>query len=447
MKKLLIRTSLGLASALLFSGCHKEKSETPSPTLPSFVNKYSLKWQKSLGSTGTDGGKSVSVNTSDGGIIVAGYSTGNDGDVSGNHGGFDAWVAKLDGNGVLQWQKSFGGSGEDGATGVAIAADGSIIIAGYSTSNNGDVSGNHGDRDFWVAKLDKNGVLQWQKSLGGSLLDTATGVAIAADGSIIVAGYSQSTDGDVSGNHGGTDAWVVKLNGNGALQWQKALGGTGGDEAYGIVVASDGSIIVAGDSNSNNGDVSGNHGGRDVWVVKLDGAGILKWQKSLGGTGYDLGYNVSLTSSNDIILSGDTESDDGDVSSNHGFADFWVVKLDGNGALKWEKTLGGTGYDVPNGGNLVTPDGGIIVAGYSQSNDGDVSGNHGGTDFWIIKLDENGMLKWQQSFGGTSAEDINGISSTPGGDIIMTGYSLSNNGNVSGNHGGYDMWVVRLQPQ
>jgi hypothetical protein len=120
-----------------------------------------------------------------------------------------------------------------------------------------------------VVKLDESGIIQWQRSLGGSDFERAKSVLQTSDGGYIVAGHSKSTDGDVVGNHGALDYWVVKLHGNGILLWQKCLGGSGHDEAYSILQTSNGGYIVAGYSESTDGDVTGHHGFRDSWVVKL----------------------------------------------------------------------------------------------------------------------------------------------------------------------------------
>ncbi|MCD6097265.1 T9SS type A sorting domain-containing protein [bacterium] len=170
---------------------------------------------------------------------------------------------------TIQWQKCLGGSGYDYAYSIQQTDDGGFIVAGYSNSNDGDVSGNHGERDYWVVKLNSAGDLVWQKSLGGSSWDEAWSIQQTSDGGFIVAGYSESNDGDVSGHHGGYDYWVVKLDSAGDIVWQKCLGGSYWDYAYSIQQTFDGGYIVAGESRSNNGDVSGNHGWGDYWVVKL----------------------------------------------------------------------------------------------------------------------------------------------------------------------------------
>ena len=161
---------------------------------------------------------SVTV-TPDGGYIVAGYTLSNGGDVRGKHGGADFWIVKLDKDGNVEWQKCLGGSNDDAAYSVAVTPDGGYIVAGVTWSNDGDVSGNHGYGDFWVVKLDGEGNIVWQRALGGNEDDSALSVSVTPDGGYIVAGYTQSYDGDVKGWHEGYDEnwkpypdfWIVKL--------------------------------------------------------------------------------------------------------------------------------------------------------------------------------------------------------------------------------------------
>ncbi|MCL2009110.1 MAG: flagellin, partial [Synergistaceae bacterium] len=184
----------------------------------------------------------------------------------------------------IEWQRSLGGSGYEGASSIQQTADGGYIVAGSSNSTDGDVSGNHGGYDYWIVELDANGDIEWEKSLGGSGLDSASSIQQTADGGYIVAGFSYSTDNDVSGNHGVRDYWIVKLTVNGDIEWEKSLGGTNYDQAFSIQQTADGGYIVAGYSDSNNVDVSGNHGGSDYWIVKLTANGVIEWQRSLGGS-------------------------------------------------------------------------------------------------------------------------------------------------------------------
>jgi hypothetical protein len=350
---------------------------------------------------------------------------------------------KLDSVGNILWLKCLGGSLYDEANSVQQTADGGYIVAGDTNSTDGDVSGNHGARDAWVVKLDNIGNIQWQKCLGGSMNDFAFSVQQTADGGYIVAGDTNSTDGNVSGNHGNYDSWVVKLDNIGNIQWQRCLGGSRNEEANSIQQTADGGYIVAGDTNSTDGDVSGNHGNYDFWVVKLDSIGNIRWQKCLGGSSYEYGLSTQQITDGGYIVAGITNSNDGDVSGNHGGEDYWVVKLDGSGNIRWKKCLGGSRNDEAISIQQTT-DGGYIVAGPSDSNDGDVSGNHGNADSWVVKLDRFGNIQWQKCLGGSAYDDSWTIRQTADERYIAAGLTFSNDGDVSGNHGSGDAWAVKL---
>ncbi|MGQ0829078.1 MAG: T9SS type A sorting domain-containing protein [Bacteroidota bacterium] len=288
-------------------------------------------------------------------------------------------------NPAIQWQKSLGGTVADGAKSIKLTTDGGYIVSGWSYSNDGDFTTNYGLTDCWVVKLDNLGTIQWKKSLGGSDYDHGWDVNQTADGGYIVIAGSVSNDGDVSGNHGYGDYWVVKLDNFGAIQWQKSYGGSENDFAYSIQQTADEGYIVAGYTESNNGNVIGNHGGADYWIVKLDNSGNIQWQKTLGGTQNDYGRCIQQTIDGGYIIAGNANSNDVDVTDNRGLADYWIVKLDNSGNIQWQKTLGGTQNDY---GWFIqqTADGGYIVAGGSGSSDGDLSGSHIAGDFWIVKL-------------------------------------------------------------
>lgn len=133
--------------------------------------------------------------------------------------------------------------------------------------------------------------IEWQKCLGGSKIDYAHSIYPAEDGGYIVAGFSYSNDGDLNINKGYADFWIVKMTNDGAIQWQRSLGGSGSDIPYSIKQTKDEGYIVAGSSASNDKDVIGNHGGSsnydDYWIIKLSSAGVIEWQKNLGGFDID----------------------------------------------------------------------------------------------------------------------------------------------------------------
>ena len=405
-----------------------------------------IEWQKCLGGSGVDEAISIQQ-TNDGGYIVTGKTLSNNGDVTGNHGVSDFWVVKLNGLGAIQWQRSLGGSNHDRGYSIQQTSDGGYIVAGQTESNDGDVSGLYGDIDFWVVKLNSLGAIQWQKTLGGSEWEEAWSVRQTTDGGYIVAGRSISQDGDVTENHGGFDFWVVKLDETGTLQWQKSLGGSMDDIAYSVRQTIDGGYIVTGESESNNGDASGLHGSADYWVVKLSSLGVLEWQKMLGSTSLDRPNDIYPTNDGGYIVVGIASWNDGDVTGNHGGFDIWAVKLNGLGEIEWQKSLGGSKEDYAQSVQQ-TSDGGYIIAGSTSSINGDVLGNDGGVDFWIVKLTPEGELQWQKTVGGTQADRALSIQQSNDGGFIVAGYTQStNNGDVSGFHGTQDFWVVKLSPE
>lgn len=344
----------------------------------------------------------------------------------------------------IQWQKTLGGANHDRAHCIQQTIDGGYIIAGEITSNDGDVTGFHGDYDCWIVKLDVNGNIKWQKALGGTGQEVAYSIQQTKDGGFIVAGWTTSNDGDVTGNHGGGDYWVVKLDANGNIVWQKTLGGTNGECANSVQQTTDGGYIVSGLAGSRDGDVTGVHGiYADYWIVKLDANGNILWQKALGGYDVDVPYSIKQTTDGGYIVAGYTTSKDGDVTGFHGgSADSWIVKLDANGNKLWQKTLGGTCTQTANSIKQTT-DGGYIVAGYTCSNDGDVTGLHAGSiDCWVIKLDTKGNILWQKTLGGSGHEFGQSIQQSKDGGFIIAGDGGSNDGDMAGSIGG--IWIVKL---
>ena len=404
---------------------------------------FQVEWEKSLGGSAADFAYSIDP-TEDGGFVVAGNTSSTDGDVTDNHGQTDVWVVKLDDDGQISWKKALGGTSFDGANDIKQTNDGGYIVAGYTASNDEDVFGNHGGRDFWIVKLDAFGNISWQNTVGGNSTEVAHSIDQTSDGGFIAMGYTASFAGDVIGNHGEIDIWVVKFDASGNISWQKCLGGTSSEEGYEIEQCEDGGYIVVGGSQSNDGDVNGNYGSSDYWVVKLDATGEITWEKNYGGSFNDMAHSVDQSNDGGFLISGISSSSNGDVSAANGGRDYWVIKIDSSGNLLWEKSLGGNGTDVCYAISQ-TPDGGSIVAGISTSLDGIISGNHGEEDYWIIKLDASGNVSWQQMLGGSSTDDPKSIQPTSDGGYILSGYSYSNDGDLSRNQGSSDFWVVKLE--
>ena len=404
-----------------------------------------IQWQYSYGGSSDDVIESVEY-TKNGGFVVAGYTLSNNGTVTTNYGGEDFWILKLDSLGINDWEHNYGGTNGDFAKSINQTSDGGYIVAGCTFSNDSNVSGNHGARDGWIIKLDSVGNIQWSKCLGGTDWDRINDIKQTLDGGYILAGDTKSNDGDVSGNHGASDFWVLKLDSSGGFVWKECLGGTGDEWAMSVSQSIDSGYVLVGFTNSNDGDIIAgtNHGYDDFWIVKLNSLGAIIWQKCFGGTNNEWAESVKQTTDGGYIVSGWTSSNNGNVSGNHGIAeDYWIIKLNANGNLIWQKCLGGSNYDNAYSINL-TNDGGYLIAGYTNSTDGDVFGNHSGGDCWIVKLDSVGLLKWQKCLGGTNWDFAVSVQQTSDGGIIVGANSSSSDGDLTFNNGNLDYWLIKL---
>lgn len=402
----------------------------------------SIAWEHAVGSSGYEQLEDLRP-TADGGCILVGMTYGNDGDVVGSYVAPDAWVVKLTTTGALEWQKVLGGSGYDMGTSIRQTPDGGYVFAGLTNSLDGDVGVNYGGRDAWLVRLDASGNLLWERSYGGSLSDEGMSVELTNDGGYVLGCHSLSSDGDVAFNNGDDDWWVVKLDSVGDIEWQRVLGSSAADWLRGVMQTSAGDFVVHGVTQGNDGDVLGNHGGMDAWVVRLEASGAVLWQRPLGGSAYDWVFSVDETTVGDLVLGCESESDDGDVSQPIAGNDAWVVKLDANGTLLWDRSYGGSLYDGVRW-LAVMPDGGCVFVGSTYSLNGDVVGNHGGGDAWVVRLDDAGALLWQKPVGGSLLEQGASVHPTADGGYLLGIRAESNDGDVSSTNGGEDFWAVKL---
>jgi hypothetical protein len=358
-----------------------------------------VQWEKVLGGRDRDESFSMQQTTDDGYILIGSTDSDNTGDVGQNHGESDIWVVKLSPSGDIQWQRVLGGAGFESGRSIEQTTDGGYILIGSTDSDNtGDVGPNHGGSDIWVVKLSPGGGIQWQKVLGGAGFDSGRSIQQTTDGSYVLAGNTDSDNtGNVGSNHGGSDIWVVKLNTAGDIQWQQVLGGRDREESFSIHRTTGGGSILIGTTDSDNtGDVGSNHGASDVWVVRLNPAGAIQWQKLLGGEGFESGRSIDQTKDDGSLLTGSTDSDNtGDVGTNPGGSAIWVVKLNPAGDLQWEKVLGGNGFESGRSIEQTTDDGSILAGNTGSDNTGDVGSNPGGSALWVVKLNAGGAIQWQ----------------------------------------------------
>jgi len=363
-----------------------------------------------------------------------------------------------------RWFACLGGSEWDEGSGM-IRVDNTYWIVSRTKSNNGDISFNHGAWDIWLVHTDSIGNLLSEKTFGGSYADGGfTDIKGMNDSTFYIIGDSKSVDGDVSNNPWpgpNGNLWVLQINNQGEIVWERMLGGSGTDWIRDANVTADGGVIVLGLSTSGDGDITDPHGAWDLWMVKLDQAGEKQWNLSLGGAGSEEGGSVKQTSDNGYIISGCTDGYGGgnyDTTNNYhgvgGYEDAWIIKLDSMQTIQWQQCYGGHYHDCAT--NILELQDGYVVLGTTMSNDGDVSGFHGvpgngasGNDIWVFKIDFSGNLIWQRCLGGSSDEYARNIFTTSDGGFMIVGATGSPDGDVEGYQGissgiYEDVWFAKL---
>lgn len=404
----------------------------------SLYAQINVNWQLSLGGEANEI-SSAALKTADGGYLVTGTTSSEGGEIKNNHGEKDGWVVKLSAAGEVEWQNTIGGSKEDYIMSASATSDGGYVLCGYTESDNGDVENKASQLlDAWIIKLSAAGKMEWQRTIGYADNEYATAVKQTKEGGYIMAGYTQTKDGYV------VNYLVIKLDKNGAEEWRQTYGGSSDDRAQAIEETQDG-YYVLGSALSNDREVLGARGGNDIWLIKINRQGELQWQKNYGGSSDDLGYNMKKTKDGGLVICGNTFSHNGDVRSNAGASDFWVLRTDEKGEIVWSKTFGGSNNEYATSVDL-TAEGGFIVSGYTSSADGDVKRLKGMYDYWILKLKSDGELTWSKCLGGSDRDYSSLIMQNNDGTYIIIGDSFSADGDLERNHGNEDIWVAKFTP-
>ncbi len=424
-------------------------------TLIIYAQDPNILWQRTIGGSDYDYLYDIKQ-TPDGGLIFGGGSASDvSGDkTDGSNGSFDMWVIKTDGSGEIQWQNSIGGNQGEDIHSIALAPDGGYLLIGESNSDiSGDKTENsRGGDDYWVVKINNTGTVVWDKTYGGDNIDWFPKISASTAGGYYICGSSSS---DISGEKtenaiGQDDFWALKIDDAGTILWQDTLGGNSFEQLEAVVATADGGCIIGGYSLSDiSGDKTENsRGGSDYWVIKLSSAGNIEWDKTIGGNGADRLHSVIQTTDGGYLLGGYSTSEiSGDKTENNiGQADFWVIKLNSTGNIEWQNTIGGIDGDVINSVSQIS-DGGYILGGASRSNiSGDKTENSmGGDDFWIVKINNVGIIEWQNTIGGNQADVLGEIIQVPDGSYILAGNSLSGiSGDKTDNsRGNFDFWILK----
>ncbi|MBK7569108.1 MAG: putative metal-binding motif-containing protein [Bacteroidetes bacterium] len=446
-----------------------------------FSQAPAIQWQNTIGGDSSDWGHTV-IKALDGGFYLGG---GSKSDISGDKSeniigdGYDFydwdcecyihfnaedyWLVKTDVFGNVEWDLTIGGDGLDAFTSLQQTPDGGLILGGISNS---DISGNKSENswgdsyDYWVVKLDSNHNIIWQNTIGGIEDDYLSVVQFTADGGYILGGQSDSdSTGDKTENRLGacchSDMWIVKLKPDGEIEWQNTIGGDNFEALGSISQTSDGGYIISGSSQS---DISfdkteNSNGGTDYWIVKLDSLGEVEWDKTIGGENSEIGGQSIQTFDGGYFIFGSSNSEvSGDKNETYTGEiinyDFWVIKLNSDLIIEWQNTIGGISRDILYTG-IQTIDGGYLIAGNTSSPiSGDkTESNIGEDDIWIINLDSVGNILWQNIIGGVEDDFV--------GEIIQiedNGYILNctSNSPISGDkaesNSDYDYWVIKLSP-
>jgi predicted secreted protein len=356
-------------------------------------------WSKTYGGSGDDEAYSL-VQTSDGGYALAGYTN------SSSAGSYDFWLIKTNSSGNMQWNRTYGGTGDDEAYSVVQSKDEGYAVAGVTDSFGA------GETDAWLVKTDSSGDMQWNRTYGGRAEDGAYSVIQTSDGGYALAGYTDSFGA------GSFNFWLIKTDSTGSMTWNKTYGGPGDDEAECVIQTSDGGYALAGYTNSFGA------GSYDFWLVKTDSSGSMTWNKTYGGPGDDEARCVIQTSDGGYALVGMTNS------TGAGGYDFWLVKTDSYGTLQWSQTYGGA-YDEIANAVVQTSDGGYALAGLTGSY------GAGDIDYWLVKTTSSGSTQWSQTYGGSGDDEAYSLVQTSDGGYALAGFTTSYGA------GSYDAFLVK----
>ena len=345
------------------------------------------------------------------------------------------WVFLPPIRGSWETINTYGGSKEDIAHGISITSDGGFVVIGNTMSTDGNfLIKDKAGSDIFLMKFTASNTLEWTQVYGGSKDDRGYDVVQLLDEGFALVGYSKSNDGDLSGNEGQHDNWVIRTDSNGVLLWQKSFGFLGHDHAYNIISTSDGGLFFNGflDVTASNGQgqdgkrnyLTKKHGEGDFWCHKLDSNGNLQWRRYFGGTSNDRSYDAIETNEGDFILTGSSESQDVNISNPKGGYDIWVVKIDATGTLLWETSVGGSGYDVGNA-IIETQTGNFLIAGQTFSQDKDITNPLGSSDGILVWLSSEGVLMKAQNMGESKFDVLNDVTQRADGTILAVGNSGS----------------------
>ncbi len=345
------------------------------------------------------------------GFYLISRSNGLDSTAHNYHGGSDILLIHTDSTGNILWKKCFGGSKLEVGRTLISSLDGNIFLIGRAESDDGDIKSKKWDGPgAWVVKINYQGDIIWEKAFG-----TATGFGMTIrsyvalpDGGIMVSSVIQGKSGDISTFYGGLDIWTVRLSSQGEMLWEKTFGNIGlYENLHSMIKTNDGNIMCAASASIGAGMVECTLPASEVgnaWLYEIDLQGNILWQQCYGGENHDI-PDCIVQSNNGFTVAASSLSWGGDIVNQHGSIDIWLFETDHNGNILWSNCLGGSLSEYPRYIFLLS-DGGYMVVGYADSVDGDLASTqtYYHRNLWFIKINSQGIAQWQRTI--PSLEDL-----------------------------------------
>lgn len=365
-------------------------------------------WDEAYGGSADDEANNIVI-LSDGNILIAGYTE------SQGEGKKDGYLMKLNREGELIWETTYGGAKDDILFDVLELNNNKLAAVGYTESQGA------GGRDYWLIVTDKDGTLLWEKTYGGQKDDEAIQVNVAKDGKLVITGNTKSRGA------GSYDIWSIKIDQDGHGKdlgkelWKRNVGGNSADFAGEVIENKADSMQVIVGTTTSFGAGSG-----DVFVIKLsDDVGQMKGKKTLGGKLYDYGYGVQITTEKGYFIVGAS------LTNSNGLLDGWAIRINHEFDSYFVKNIGGKKDDAFK--SVVQHNEHFLIAGHTESE------GEGKADGWLVMLDKNGIELLNKTIGESGNDQFVKIINSPTGDYYLCGNTDSKG------EGKKDIWVVKIK--